>query len=289
MIIGDNRDKVIENIKQAANNRNFTAKVEIGDPQMSLEERSKLVDDFWKKQNDLRSKLNNDIGRVMLSAFAHTLSASTEIKGLENLKNLPRGGAIVTANHFNQTDALTIKRLAQKCHHKLSIVIEDTNLMLPGFFKYLMNYIGTIPLVNSPSYIGSEFPKHLHDALEDNNWVLIFPEQEMWWNYRKPRKPQRGAYYFAAKQNVPIISTFVEIQATDKLEKNNDEFYQTKYIVHVLPTIYPDNTLNANLNSKRMMEQDYKQKVAAYEKIYGKKLDYDFTEWDIAGWRGKVK
>ncbi|MGQ5709954.1 lysophospholipid acyltransferase family protein [Lactobacillus sp. PSON] len=287
MIIGDNRDKVIENIKQAANNRNFTAKVEIGDPQMSLEERLQLVDEFWKKQNGLRSKFNNDMGRIMLNAFAHTLSASTEIKGIENLKDLPRGGAIVTANHFNQTDALTIKRLAQKCHHKLSIVIEDTNLMLPGFFRYLMNYIGTIPLVNSPSYIGSKFPKHLHDALEDNNWVLIFPEQEMWWNYRKPRKPQRGAYYFAAKQNVPIISTFVEIQATDKLEKGSDEFYQTKYIVHVLPTIYPDNTLNANQNSKKMMEQDYKQKVAAYEKAYGKKLDYDFTNWDIAGWRGK--
>lgn len=285
MIIGDNRDKVIENIKNAANARDFTAKVEIGDPEMSLAERTKLVENFWQKQNTFKSKLNNNLGHVMLSAFARTLSASTEIKGLKNLKDLPRGGAIVTSNHFNQTDALTIQRLAQKCHHKLSIVIEDTNLMLPGFLRYLMNYIGTIPLVNSPNYIGNEFPKHLHDALEHNNWVLIYPEQEMWWNYRKPRKPQRGAYYFAAKQNVPIISTFVEIQATDKLEKGSDEFYQTKCIVHVLPTIYPDISLNANQNSKMMMEQDYKQKVAAYEKCYGKKLDYDFTNWDIAGWK----
>lgn len=285
MIIGDNRDQVIENIKQAANQRDFTAKVEVGDPVMSLEERSKLVADFWKKQDSFRSKLNNNIGHLMLNTFTHTLSASTKIKGIENLRDLPRGGAIVTANHFNQIDALTIKRLAQKCHHKLSIVIEDTNLMLPGFFRYLMNYIGTIPLVNSPNYIGNEFPKHLHDALEHNNWVLIFPEQEMWWNYRKPRKPQRGAYYFAAKQNVPIISTFVEIQATNKLEKGSDEFYQTKYIVHVLPTIYPDTSLNANQNSKMMMQQDYQQKVAAYEKCYNKKLDYDFTPWDIAGWK----
>lgn len=285
MIIGDNRDKVIENIKNAANARDFTAKVEIGDPEMSLAERTKLVENFWQKQNTLKSKLNNNLGHIMLSAFARTLSASTEIKGLKNLKDLPRGGAIVTSNHFNQTDALTIQRLAQKCHHKLSIVIEDTNLMLPGFLRYLMNYIGTIPLVNSPNYIGNEFPKHLHDALEHNNWVLIYPEQEMWWNYRKPRKPQRGAYYFAAKQNVPIISTFVEIQATDKLEKGSDEFYQTNCIVHVLPIIYPDISLNANQNSKMMMEQDYKQKVAAYEKYYGKKLDYDFTNWDIAGWK----
>ena len=150
-----------------------------------------------------------------------------------------------------------------------------------------MNYVGTIPLVNSPNYIGNEFIKHLHDALDKNSWVLIYPEQEMWWNYRKPRKLQRGAYYFAAKQNVPVISTFVEIQDLPRLEKKNPDFYQTKYIVHVLPVIYPDVTLNLKKRSEKMMEQDYEQKVAAYERVYGKKLDYDFTPWDIAGWRQK--
>ena len=79
-----------------------------------------------------------------------------------------------------------------------------------------MNYIGTIPLVNSANYIGNDFFDHLHTALDQEKWVLIYPEQEMWWNYRKPRKLQRGAYYFAAKQNVPIISIFVEIRNTEK-------------------------------------------------------------------------
>lgn len=32
------------------------------------------------------------------------------------------------------------------------------------------------------------------------------------------------------------------------------------------------------------MAQDYRQKVAAYEQAYGKKLTYDFDESDIAGW-----
>lgn len=288
MIIGDNREKVIANIKKAANARDFTAKVEIGDPVMTLDERLKLVDDFWKHQTNFSAKVNNGIGHLMLDGFANTITASTEIKGTENLRDLPRGGAIVTSNHFNQIDALTIKRLANQMHEKLSIVIEDTNLMLPGFFRYLMNYIGTIPLVNSPNYIGNDFIKHLHDALIRNNWVLIYPEQEMWWNYRKPRKPQRGAYYFAAKQNVPIVSVFVEIQNLPKLEKKNPDFYQTKYIVHVLPVIYPDVTLSAKENSIQMMKKDYAQKVAAYEKAYGKKLNYDFSSEDIAGWRGNL-
>lgn len=219
MIIGDNREKVIENIKKAANERNFTAKVEIGDPVMTLDERLKLVNNFWKHQNSLSSKINNGLGRLILTSLTKTITHSTQVVGLENLYQLPKGGAIITSNHYNQIDALAINQLALKTHHRLSIVIEDTNLMLPGFFRYLMNYIGTIPLVNSPNYIGNEFITHLHSALDRNNWVLIYPEQEMWWNYRKPRKLQRGAYYFAAKQNVPVISTFVEIQNEPKLEK----------------------------------------------------------------------
>ena len=288
MIFGDNREAVIKNIQKAANKRDFTAKAEIGDPQMTLNERLKLVNDYWKNRKSFSSKINNQIGHAMLTTFAKTLAGSTEFKGLENLNNLPIGGAIVTANHFNQIDSLPIKLLANKMHHQLSIVIEDTNLMLPGFFRYLMNYVGTIPLVQSASYIGNVFPKHLSNALAKNNWVLIYPEQEMWWNYRKPRKLQRGAYYFAAKQNVPVISLFIEIRDLPKIEKKDSNFYETKYIVHVLQPIFPDVSLSANENAHKMMEQDYQQKVAAYEKIYGKKLNYDFTDWDIAGWRGHL-
>ncbi len=288
MIFGDNREAVIKNIQKAANKRDFTAKAEIGDPQMTLDERLKLVNDYWKNRKSFSSKINNQIGHAMLTTFAKTLAGSTEFKGLENLNNLPIGGAIVTANHFNQIDSLPIKLLANKMHHQLSIVIEDTNLMLPGFFRYLMNYVGTIPLVQSASYIGNEFPKHLSNALAKNNWVLIYPEQEMWWNYRKPRKLQRGAYYFAAKQNVPVISLFIEISDLPKIEKKDSNFYETKYIVHVLQPIFPDVSLSANENAHKMMEQDYQQKVAAYEKIYGKKLNYDFKDWDIAGWRGHL-
>ena len=288
MIFGDNREAVIKNIQKAANKRDFTAKAEIGDPQMTLDERLKLVKDYWKNRKSFSSKIINQIGHAMLTTFAKTLAGSTEFKGLENLNNLPIGGAIVTANHFNQIDSLPIKLLANKMHHQLSIVIEDTNLMLPGFFRYLMNYVGTIPLVQSASDIGNEFPKHLSNALAKNNWVLIYPEQEMWWNYRKPRKLQRGAYYFAAKQNVPVISLFIEISDLPKIEKKDSNFYETKYIVHVLQPIFPDVSLSANENAHKMMEQDYQQKVAAYEKIYGKKLNYDFTDWDIAGWRGHL-
>lgn len=285
MIIGDNREKVIENIKAAVSREDWNAKVELGDPVLSLKERKSLVNSFWSEQDTIKGKVNNKIGHLIFNALTGLFTSTTKFVGLENLENLPKGGAIITANHFNQLDSLPIKHLANKTHHNLAIAIEDTNLKLPGFLCYLMNYVGTIPLIKTPSYVGTEFPQHLHDVLEDDNWVLIYPEQEMWWNYRKPRQFQRGAYYFAAKQNVPVISTFIELQTTDKLEKDYPNFYQNKYVVRVLPTIYPDVKLSANENSKRMLKQDYQQKVAAFEQAYHRKLDYDFTPWDIAGWR----
>ena len=285
MIIGDNREQVIHNIENAVKNGNWNAKVEVGDPVLSLNESKDLVNNFWQEQKTIKGKINDRIGHLFFNSLTHFLTSSTTFTGLENLANLPQGGAIITANHFNQIDSLPIKHLANKTHHSLTIAIEDTNLKLPGILCYLMNYVGTIPLIQVPSYVGTEFPRHLHDALERNSWVLIFPEQEMWWNYRKPRELKRGAYYFAAKQNVPVISTFIEIQSTAKIEKNHPNFYQTKYVVHVLPPIFPDVKLTANENSKLMMKRDYQQKVAAYEKAYQRKLDLAFTPWDIAGWR----
>jgi hypothetical protein len=287
MIIGDHRLDVIHNIELAANNRNFTAKTEIGDPQMSMEERVKLVEDFWAKQDKFKTKAEGLAGNLILQTLTQKFFGKIQVTGLDKLQHLAKGGAIVTANHFNQVDALAVNRLAQKAHHRMEIVIEDTNLKLPGFFSFIMNNMGSIPLVQSPNYIGREFIHHLSHAFNKSHWVLIFPEQEMWWNYRKPRKPQRGAYYFAAKCNVPIISTFVEIQDLPDVEKDNEHFYQTRYTLHVLGVLYPDPTKSVNFNATDLMEKDYALKVQAFEDCYHKKLDYDFTPWDIAGWRGE--
>ena len=78
MIFGDNREAVIKNIQKAANKRDFTAKAEIGDPQMTLDERLKLVNDYWKNRKSFSSKINNQIGHAMLTTFAKTLAGSTD-------------------------------------------------------------------------------------------------------------------------------------------------------------------------------------------------------------------
>lgn len=53
MIIGENRAKVIENIKAAVKKGKMHAKVELGDPILTKSERIKLVNDYWEQQKSL--------------------------------------------------------------------------------------------------------------------------------------------------------------------------------------------------------------------------------------------
>jgi hypothetical protein len=47
--------------------------------------------------------------------------------------------------------------------------------------------------------------------------------------------------------------------------------------------LYPDMSLPLKQRRQDLMKQDYELKVKAYEQAYGKKLDYEFEDWDIAG------
>ena len=167
----------------------------------------------------------------------------------------------------------------------MSIVNQDTNLAMKGFVGYMQRYADTMPVSSLKWFMETEFPNQIKNALDENKLVLIYPEQEMWLNYRKPRPPKRGAYLYAAKFNVPIISCFVEMVDTDK--DDTKEFKKVKYVLHILDPIYPDPKKNERDNSFDMMGRDYMQKKEAYEKAYGKPLEYAFEPSDIAGWKGE--
>ena len=149
---------------------------------------------------------------------------------------------------------------------------------------FLLYNADTIPITQDPHYQKNAFIPLLKRLFKRKQWVLIYPEQEMWFNYRKPRPPKRGAYYFAAKCGVPVISCFTEMTELD--ERDNEQFKKVRYILHVLPPIYPEKGLTVRENSLKMMERDYEQKKRAYESAYGKPLSYEFSKKDIAGFVG---
>ena len=281
MIIGDNKREVINNIKIAADNKEFNKKVEVNDPKLSTEQKRKIIEKYLKTRNGLGYKFNNEIARLVVDFVTWSQNKDTEIVGLENIENL-NSGAIITSNHFNPIDNTIIRKLVKKMgKNNLYIVGQESNLAMPGMVGYMMNFSDIIPISNQVSYLRNEFQDLIEEKLNKNNLILIYPEEEMWFNYRKPRTLKRGAYYYATKCNVPIISCFVEIIDTE--EKDNDEFYKVKYRLHVLPIIYPDPNKTMRENTKYMMEKDYEQKKQAYENAYQKELDYEFEDDDIAG------
>lgn len=285
MIIGDRRAEVVENIRKAANERNLNAKVEVNDPKLTTEQSAALVERYIKRRDKVSFKAKSYCSRKIVNTFTKALNKETEIIGIENMDGI-KGGAIITCNHFNPVDNTAVRTLVRRLGKKrINIVSQETNLAMTGMVGFLMNYSDTIPISQSASYMQRDFLAVIKGLLENDEFVLIYPEQEMWFNYRKPRSLKRGAYYYAAKLGSPVISCFVEIQ--DLEENDTEEFKKVKYVLHILPTIYPDPNKTVKENSVIMCEQDFNQKKEAYEKAYGKELNYDFEYEDIAGWIGE--
>lgn len=286
MIIGGSKKEVIKNIETNIINKELNRKVEVNDAVMSDEEITKLINKFYKnKSKKFSYTIKHMIANMTISKYMKLLDKDITIKGLENLKDLDLSkGAIITSNHFNPLDTFIIRKLVEKVLKKdLYIVIQDTNLAMPGSLGFLMNYTNTIPVSKSPTYLAGTFKENLRKILSDGNIVLIYPEEEMWFNYRKIRPLKRGAYQYAAILNVPVISCFTKIIDTDILD--NEEFNKTIYELNVLGYLYPDKDISPRVNSINMLNEDYTWKKRSYEEAYNKSLDYNFSKDDIAGYR----
>lgn len=281
-MIPPGREAVIRNIRQAAERNDLNCKVEVDDPVFTPEQRQAVLEQFLARRSRPEYLLKNFAAGRALDLIALYWNRDAQIVGLEKLDGLA-SGAIITSNHFNPSENTLIRLLAQKLHKgQLCAVNQDTNLAMTGVIGFFMNYIDMIPINGNVNWMAKQFPLLLKERLDKKQLILMYPEQEMWFNYRKPRPCKRGAYYYAAKNNVPVISCFTEIRELPEWEAAG--FHKTRYILHVLDPIYPDPTKSFRENSLEMCQRDYRQKVQAYEQCYSKPLTYAFSAWDIAGW-----
>lgn len=285
MIIGGSKKQVIENIRQNILDNEFNKKVELTDPNLTNEEISKYLNDFYKNKEKKSYKIKNKTALLTVKKMSKHIYPYTNIQGLDKLDKLDLSkGAIMTSNHFNPLDSYFARLIVEeKLQKKLYIVIQDTNLAMPGSLGYLMNYLDVLPISSSPNYIIKTFLPTLKTILDGGNIVLIYPEEEMWFNYRKPRPCKRGAYQFAHDFNVPVIPCFVTMESTDILD--NAEFNLLNYQVNILDIILPDSNLSSKQDSIRMSNLDYMAKKNCYEKTYDELLTYNFNITDIGGWR----
>lgn len=197
-----------------------------------------------------------------------------EIIGIENFQNL-ESGAVITCNHFNAFDSFAIQMAydasEQRGKNFYRVIREGNYTSFPGFYGNLMRNCNTLPL-SSNSQTMRKFVKATNTLLRDGHFVLFYPEQSMWWNYRKPKPLKEGAYFFAARNNVPVLPCFITMRDTDIM--GDDGYYVQEYTVHVGKPIYPDETLSHSENIKNLMAENSRIWREIYESTYGIELRY---------------
>ncbi len=197
-----------------------------------------------------------------------------DIKGLQNYKAV-EGGAMITCNHFSAFDNYVVYRAIRdtlpKGKYLYKVIREGNYTNFKGLYGFFLRHCNTLPLSSNVETM-KKFMKAISVLLERGEKILIYPEQAMWWNYRKPRPLKSGAFKFAAKNNVPIIPSFITLEDTDKLDTNG--FYIQAHTIWFMPAIYPKKELSVKENTEYLKEENFRVWKELYEKVYKTPLKY---------------
>ena len=273
------RLEVLKRIKELEENGIFDVDVEDDPPTVPL-----TPEDVDYLRTSRKSRIKSRMAYRMAQWFVEDLLKDNKliikkINGIENLKNM-KTGAIVTCNHFNPYDSFTIEKVfrlaGQNKNRKLFKVIREGNYTnFPGMYGFFFRNCNTLPLSSNKRTM-IEFIKAVDVILKRGDFILIYPEQSMWWNYRKPKPLKNGAFNFAARNNVPVIPIFITMEDSDII--GEDGFPVQEYTVNIEKPIYPDENLTEKENTETMKEKNYEVWKNIYEDFYKMPLEYDTLE-----------
>lgn len=267
------RLKVIERIKEYEAAKRFNDDVEEDPPSIPI--RPNDVDYINKK---LSSKIMTAVANFLGKAFFENMIKKNKfiIKDVAGIENAAiKDGAIITCNHFNICDNYAIYRVLKPVFRKrqylYKVIKEGNYTAFKGPVRIMMRHANTLPL-SSDFETMKKFYAGVKTLLSRGEKILIYPEQAMWFNYRKPRPMQIGAFRIAAKYNAPVIPAFICMKDSEYLD--NDGFPVQEYYVRFFPAIYPDANLSEKENANIMREKNHELWVRCYEEFYNEKLTF---------------
>jgi len=269
---------VLEKIKDYESRGLFDIDVEQDPPSRALERGE--VDYLGKKLSTrVASKIANAMAKSHFDKCIERGELVIEkIRGIENYRRIADGGAIITANHFNAFDNYAVYKaieaeLGKKRLYKL--IREGNYTAFPGLYGFFFRHCNTLPIPSKTSVM-KEMMSALYTLLERGEKVLVYPEQAMWWNYRKPRPLKPGAFHFAVTANVPVLPFFITMRDSQRI--GADGFPIQKYTVNILEPIYPDMKLSPREREKDMAARNFAAWKECYESFYSKALRYGEDE-----------
>lgn len=196
------------------------------------------------------------------------------IEGAEQFAAL-QSGAVITCNHFNAFDSFAIQlayMASEQRERRFYRVIREGNYTnFPGFYGFLMKNCDTLPL-SSDFETMKKFVQGANQLLCEGNFILFYPEQSMWWNYRKPKPLKDGAFKFAARNRVPVLPCFITMRDSDII--GEDGFPVQAYTIHIGAPIYPEPGRGVRENTETLRRKNAQCWQQIYENTYGIPLRY---------------
>ena len=282
------RKKIYDKIKEYEKNGIFDKDVE-DDPETIPLSPDKV--DYLDEK--LSSKIMNKIANRAAVSFYEKMIKNgdfviKEIRGIENYRAV-KGGAVITCNHFSILDNYAIYRAIRgefkKGQNLYKVIREGNYTSFKGLFGLLFRHCNTLPLSSNPKTM-VKFLKATKTLLARGEKILIYPEQAMWWNYRKPRPMKSGAFKIAVMGKAPVIPAFITMEDTEKLDADGAPV-QT-FTIHFLPAIYPKEDLSEKENAEYMKNANYEAWKKIYEDFYNIPLSYEQNEEEKLEERDKV-
>ena len=276
------RLEVLEKIDKLEREGKFDIDVENDPPTIELTPDNV---DYLRRSgtSKIKRKVANKIGKKFLKKMIKKNKLIIkEIRGIENLKSV-KTGAMITCNHFNPFDSFTIEKVFRitKQHRskKLYKVIREGNYTnFPGFYGFLFRNADTLPLSSNKRTMVN-FMKAVDVILQKGDFILIYPEQSMWWNYRKPKPLKDGAFKMATRSNVPVVPIFITMEDSDII--GEDGFPIQEYTVNIEKPIYPDPEKSEKENTVMMKDKNYEVWKKIYEDFYQVPLEYKCDQEEV--------
>ena len=268
------RLEVLSKIEQYEREGRFFEDVEADPPSKLLPENI----DYLKRS--FIGRMKRRTAYKMARKFVHRLIREKkmiikEIRGEENLREVYLG-AVLTCNHFNAFDSFAMQIAYEEADDKkrtLYRVIKEGNYTsFPGFYGNLMRNCNTLPLASNHRTL-KKFIDATETVLREGQLLLVYPEQSMWYNYRKPKPLKLGAFQIAVRAEVPVVPCFITMRDSEYIDEHG--FPTQEYTINIGKAIYPDASLSKKERAEKMMRENYDAWKKVYEDFYGIPLIYN--------------
>ncbi len=276
--LSESRRKVLSRIEQLEREGKFDQDVE-DDPD-APELLPDQVDYLCKKlSSKIKRKYANFLAdRYFLGLIKKDVLVIDGVEGAEHLSVL-KEGAVITCNHFSPFDNYIVFHCARKYmryKYLYKVIREGNYTNFPGRYGFFFRHCNTLPLSRNRRTM-INFMTATNTLLKRGESVLIYPEQGMWWNYKKPRPFKIGGFKIAYRAGVPVLPTFITMQ-DDPTRKDGDGYPVQRHTLHVMPPIYPNKELGEKVGAEEMRQRAYELCKAKYEEVYGIPLVYTTEE-----------